>query len=519
MAKNKDIFWCGKMLLINTMKTPLISKSIFLDFLFCSKNTWFKVHREDLKHLFIPNEFNRSLMYQGQEVEKYARLLFPDGKTVPVQQEKAAEKTKLLLEDKVDIFQATFVIDGFVAKNDVLAYNEKTKNWDLFEVKANNAVKEDGGVRNHIDDLAFQASLLKRAGVPIGKLFVVILNKDYKRYGDIDIQELFKIEDRTEVVLNKLPQIEAQMEAAKEFLSREEEPKGNCDCIFKGRSQHCETFHISNPNIPEYSIHDLSRIGSNKETLKMLVEAEIFSIDDIPNHFEFSDIQFNQIQAHKTRKSIINKDEIKNALGGLEFPLYFFDYETFAPAIPAFNGFSPYKKIPFQFSLHILHEPDGELEHFEYLHEDFSDPSEKVAELLDKCIGPKGTVVVWNKTFEAGVNKEIAERVPRYKKQIERINNQLYDLMDIFRNQHYVHHEFEGSTSIKYVLPVVAPHLSYDKLIIKEGATASNEWWKMVGPTTPDREKKEIAQNLKIYCALDTQAMYEVWKHLYQLIR
>ena len=101
---------------------------------------------------------------------------------------------------------------------------------------------------------------------------------------------------------------------------------------------------------------------------------------------------------------------------------------------------------------------------------------------------------------------------------MERLNGMLYDLMDIFRAQHYVHKDFKGSTSIKKVLPVLAPHLDYKKLNIQEGGAASDAWWKMVGPITPDSEKKQIAIDLKTYCGLDTLAMYEVWRHLFELV-
>src|SRR5262249_12382656 len=82
------------------------------------------------------------------------------------------------------------------------------------------------------------------------------------------------------------------------------------------------------------------------------------------------------------------------------YPLYFFDYETYAPAIPAFDGFSPYQRIPFQFSLHVLPGPGATLEHFEFLQEECSDPTRRVAELLGEYIRPQGSVVVWYAPFE-----------------------------------------------------------------------------------------------------------------------
>ena len=112
------------------------------------------------------------------------------------------------------------------------------------------------------------------------------------------------------------------------------------------------------------------------------------------------------------------------------------------------------------------------------------------------------------------MNKEIGERVPAYAKAMERINGQVLDLEKIFTEQHYVHPGFKGKTSIKNVLPVLCPELSYKELGIQEGATASNEWWRMIWPLTSAEEKRAIASALREYCKLDTYAMYAIWKTL-----
>mgnify|MGYP001588897232 FL=1 len=318
------------------MKPLLISKTTFLEFLFCAKNIWLKLHKPDLAHMFKLSDFEKQLIEQGNEVDKYVQKIFPDGIVGNIKGEGT-------------YFQPTFEADGFLVRCDVLEYDNKSKYWNLFEVKATNSIKENGGLRDHIDDVTFQASVLKRAGLNVGKYFLITLNKEYVRWGDLEPEKLFIKEDVTEKVLLKLPEVEAQMEAAKEYIAKTEEPKGNCECLFKGRSQHCSTFEYSNPQVPKYSVHDLSRIGSSKNKLQMLIEQEVFDIANIPSHFEFSDIQHNQIHVHKNDKPIIKHDEIFDALNSLEFPLYFFDYETFAPAIPAFSGFRPYQRIPFQF--------------------------------------------------------------------------------------------------------------------------------------------------------------------------
>lgn len=236
----------------------------------------------------------------------------------------------------------------------------------------------------------------------------------------------------------------------------------------------------------------------------------------MPDDYKLGDAQVLQVQAHKTQKPIIDQKAIAELLQSHAFPLHFFDYETYAPAIPAFDGFGPYTKIPFQFSLHILRDAKSEPEHVEFLHLDRSDPTRAVAELLDRHTDPRGSVIVWYAPFERGVNKEIGERLGGYAALMERINGQVQDLRDIFSKQHYVHPGFRGGTSIKDVLPVLVDksELSYDDLVIKEGATASEQWWRMTGPDTSDVERQGIAEALRVYRKLDSYAMYAIWRKL-----
>ncbi len=496
----------------------LISKTNFLEFLQCPKNMWLRLHKPELCEKFTLSDFALHLVEQGNEVESCAHNLFPGGIEIASNKEHGAIETSRLMASKIRyIFQATFIIDGFIARNDVLAWDEANQVWDVYEVKGTNALKEGSGAdRDHISDVAFQVSVLKRSHVPLGKYHVIHLNKEYVRQGELDMKALFQIDDVTDQVNDMLPEFETKMEGAKLYLSREEEPAGSCDCIYLGRARHCTTFSHSNPEVPDYSVHDISRIHAKK--LNALIDMGVFQIEDIPDDFELSEKQRNQIHVRGRKIPIIDKEAITDELNKLSFPLYFFDYEAFGPAIPAFDNYRPYNWIPFQFSLHILRTPNGELEHVEFLHEELSDPSEKVAALLQKHIDPKGTVIVWHKSFEGMVNKAIGVRLPQYAALFEQINAKLYDLEDIFTHQHYVHDDFKGRSSIKKVLPVLAPHLSYEKLDIKAGGQASDAWWKMVSAATSSEEKQKIAKDLKIYCGLDTYAMVVIWQHLVEQV-
>ena len=324
----------------------------------------------------------------------------------------------------------------------------------------------------------------------VGRYFLIHLNKEYVRAGELEIEKMFLVDDMTEKITARLPQLEEQMGAAREILTNDREPMAGCDCVYAGRSAHCSTFKYSNPDVPDYSVHDLARIGTSKKKLVALVERRVYSLDDIPADIELSEIQTNQIRVHRTRRPIIDLEKIQEELGALVFPLYFLDYETFAPAIPMFSGYSPYSRIAFQFSLHILRSRSAEPEHVEYLHEERSDPSEAIAGVLVQHIDAKGTIISWNKSFEQGVNNELASRVSEHRAALERMNAHMYDLKDIFHKQYYVHHEFRGKTSIKKVLPALVTGVRHADLNIKEGGQASDAWWQMILRRRPRRSEK-----------------------------
>ena len=217
-------------------------------------------------------------------------------------------------------------------------------------------------------------------------------------------------------------------------------------------------------------------------------------------------------------KILLDKFNVKQELDTFNFPLYFLDYETFPCAIPRFDGFSPYQQIPFQYSLYVLETPQAEPKHFEFIFTKNADPSLDFLKSLQENIGDNGAIIVWNKKFECKINEELAVRNPDYKLFIEDVNAKVYDLMDIFGKQFYVHKDFKGKISIKNVLPVLVPELSYKDLEIQEGGAASQKWNEMVQDGVSQEAKQKIIQDLKTYCGLDTYAMYAIWKYLYELV-
>src|ERR1700694_5236859 len=171
-----------------------ISKTTFLQFQICPKDTWLRLHKPELVETFILTEFEKHLLEQGNEVEVYARQLFPGAVLISATGDDAVEETRRLMSGGADaIFQGTFLADGFFAKCDVLKRGATPGTWDIFEIKGTNSKKEGSEDRDHISDLTFQKNVLRLAGITVGRAYIVHLNKEYVRLGALDVQALFTI--------------------------------------------------------------------------------------------------------------------------------------------------------------------------------------------------------------------------------------------------------------------------------------------------------------------------------------
>lgn len=492
-----------------------LSKTNFLICLDCAKNAWLKIHKPEVYKKKALSSFELNIVDTGNHIDELARGLFPGG--ILVKSRDDTEYTKKLMEEKISvIYQPVFATEKYLAVADIFVFNSATNVYDLYEVKSSTTSEDNGGrkTEDYLIDMAFQKNVLNDLGIEVGNLNLIRLNKKYIRFGNINLKELFYIENLTNQVNEKLDDVRRNMEGVFELLSSDVELVGHCDCILKGKNSHCTTSWYSNSDLPEYSVHSIARIHKTK--LTELVDNNIFSIHDVPDDFPLSDNQKRQVKTAQSGKEYINKDGIRKFLSEMKYPLAFLDYETYPSAIPKYDRYSPYQQIPFQFSLHVIDSHDSELEHYDFIYTGSDCPDEYFAKALEKHLPKKGSVIVWNQKFEQGINRQLGERLSDYKDFMQNVNNRVVDLMIPFSGNTtiYDHPEFRGSASIKYVLPALVPHLSYKDMHIQEGGTASDTWNRIVSGEYSEEEKNIKVQALKDYCHLDTLAMVEIWRVL-----
>lgn len=508
-----------------------LSKTDFISYRECAKNVWVKWHKPEIYNDFELSDFEKSLAEMGNDVELLARGMFPNGYLVEKRGAGAQKLTQKLIAEKMPvIFQAVFETDKYLAATDVLKWNSEAKNYDLYEIKMSSTEDEDsdGKIRKNKKkeiqyeyDLAFQANVVTACGVKLNKKYLVRLNKNYTREEELNFTPgaLFIIEDKTEAIDEFRPTVEIEMEEAYKYLSSDREQVGPCSCFYKGRSSHCTTFAYNNreKNVPAYSVHDLNRIGNSKKYLTELLDAGILDMKDVPVDERLQNKKLNQVLVHKSQKPMVNGESLKAELDSLSFPIYFLDYETCPTAIPRYNGYKPYQHIVFQYSLHVLQKPDSLPEHYECLIFD-GDPAERLAENLHERIGNKGSIISWYSTFENTRNKELGNMLPKYKKFFDDMVHRTYDLMKIVEDQHYVHPDFLGRSSIKKVLPALIKDLSYKDLGVKSGTEAIDAYEKIVSGKLKDKDIEKKKKEMLEYCKLDTLAMYRLWKFFVELV-
>jgi len=119
-------------------------------------------------------------------------------------------------------------------------------------------------------------------------------------------------------------------------------------------------------------------------------------------------------------------------------------------------------------------------------------------------------------SFESTRLKELAERIPEYREQIERLQARLWDLRPCVRRNVY-HPKFGGSYSIKAVLPAFVPEMTYDGMEVTHGAQAGLAWEQMVRGGVDAVARRRLRDALLAYCRQDTLAMVRILERLGEL--
>jgi hypothetical protein len=482
------------------------------------------------KDLFDRSVLSGARLEVGNEVGDLAMGYFGDFVEVKFGKHRSDMVTvthKYLDDGEKVIAEASFVFDGNFCSVDILRVNDDGS-FDVVEVKSStskNADEETSEEKKvkavYLDDMAYQYYVLTNCGYKVNTISLMQLNKEYIRHGELDIHELFVVEDYTDIVKSMQSEIPTTLASITAVAEQKSEPLsddyiGNrCnkpyECGYKAYCWH---------DMPENNVFDIGcgLWGSKKDKYYhdgLLTMEDALNAGVIKSERQIRQIEtkLNGLPPH------IDKEGIREFLDTLWYPLYYFDFETWQQAIPLFDGVWPYEQIPTQYSLHIQNEPGGELIHKEFLGKEGEDPRRTIAERICEDIPKDGCMIAYWATFEITRLRELAEMFPDLSDHLLAIVENTWDLIVPFNSGHYYCEAMGGRTSIKVVLPAFFPddpELDYHALdLVHDGMEAANAFATLHEQTPEDIARIRVA--LLKYCELDTLAMVKILEKLYAI--
>lgn len=480
-----------------------LSKSRFTKGMQCHKALWLYTHR---KELATPMDAAaRKRCEDGTAVGRIALELHPDGVEVTekhYEYEQALKTTKRVLEqDPTAIFEGAFRGGGVFVRPDILV-RVGPGEYDIYEVKSSSEAK-----KHHVEDVGVQTYALEQAGLRVRNSYLMHIASDYVcQGGDYEAGRLLTATDLTDQVRGFVPEVPGLIAEMTAML------EGECPDTRMG--SHCKNPHPCDfaehcsEGLPDYPVTKLCFV--REPLLGNLFDAGILCVKDIPLDFpRLQDRQRLVVEVAKTGKVKVMGD-LAAALGEIQYPIYYLDFESVSSPLPLYPGTRPYQQVVFQWSCHVRREPGGGLQHYEFLHEETSGPRRPFAESMLELLGDEGSIIVHHQSFECGRIEELAVEYPDLATKLLALLPRIVDMEKVIL-KHVRHPDFFGKTSLKWVLPALSTGCSYDGLPIADGMAATLAYRRVLEEDLTEVEAWKIFDELRVYCGVDTEAM--VWIH------
>ena len=296
--------------------------------------------------------------------------------------------------------------------------------WRLIEVKASTSVKDQ-----YIPDCAIQAAVLEGAGVPVSSVELAHVNNQFVYPGNGDYRGLLTYVDLTKEIVLPKKDVPGWAADFRKMLDGDKPSVGvgaHCsdpyDCPYW---DHCA------PPGPDYPVSILPRGG---KLVDELVAEGYEDLRDVPEERLSRPVHQRVHQATVTGQPYFDRDAAAE-LSELQYPRYYLDFETVAPAVPIWAGTRPYQQVPFQWSCHIETRP-GIFQHQEFLATGSDSPCRPFAEGLIKALGDQGPVFVYSH-YEKRIINELISMFPDLTAVLNAVIARLYDLLPLARDCWY----------------------------------------------------------------------------------
>lgn len=530
----------------------------------------------------------------------------------------ALNTEKLLKDPKIKVvFEGQMIYQNQIARWDVMIKEED--GYILYEVKGTNNIytKTDENKnfilsplkKDYAYDIAFQYEVYTKAGLNLLETNFLFLNKSFVSkietltypLDDEDCLNIFieakktipsgknqkKImpimtyiqeehyANKTTKSLNDLLKV-LQVIVGKNKLPETKLIYG-CrkagGCLLK---EICHPFSKDNNHI--FNLTCNNRVGGSYHTCSRLIKEGIEMISEISDaevELSFPPIKNDKISLanyqinfaknnYGSETSLIDYNKIRDLINNeyKEYPLIFFDFETFSYPLPLVSQTSPWEKVCSQYSMHVVYEgysvkehdfkkgKGGNIEHYEFIGnpkiDRYLNPEQSLIKTLKEHFqkanidieNKQFTLVVFNKNFEKAELKRMATKYPEHANFLNLLNSRVVDLLDFFILGYYYQKGFNGRVSLKVVQPEliktkkaikiygskyeeILQSLDYEKGIIKNGSIALDVYQSLLRKVLLRKDTSEnhdlLLEDLKAYCKIDswgTVIIFDILKEL-----
>ena len=366
--------------------------------------------------------------------------------------------------------------------------------------------------------------VLQNNQIEINNIYIIHLNASYERGKELDVEQLFTISDtfynankNTSISLKEA--IYSHMTDLSSLLEKMENcsyetvlpPKRTNKCAGRNKCRYySECFEEE-----KYSDNSIVTLSGSQYRFDMQKKGIEFLKDTDLNLIEGTKLQYAQIEADRNGGLFVDKLALSAWMKEIKYPITFLDFEWERFAIPPYEKMHPFDVMPFEYSIHIMHE-DGAVEHKVFL--SIHDDRRELANSLIHDIPKEGSVVAYNAFGAEYIRiEEMMYTFPELEEELKQINNRMVDLQLPFESGLVYDVRMRGLWSVKVIMSLMHDK-SYDDLAIHQGMDAVYEW-RRLDKNDEEADKEEIVNNLKAYCGMDSYAMMVIYKWLLQFIK
>jgi len=490
----------------------MINKRTFLKSIDCDTAGWIE-HSNSKKPLSIDEELR---IFQGNQVGTLARTHYPKGQLVSgstIQSEIAYTQQLINSHKNIILFEGAFEHNGFVARPDILV--KTGEDYQLIEVKSSTPKKlHTAEGKPYLDDITYTYWIVSSTGINITSAQLWFIKKTY-RMGDNPLT-LFQKDDCTKQVYDQAQVYATLAPSKKSVINASIQPAR----VLKAECKGCEHNHSCFQNFDQYTLFQIPKM--TKKKIQDFIDQGITSASSILSD-KIPDAGLNAYTCLVNGQPLCQKEPVKEAIAQWEYPVSYFDFETINPALPIIADCEPYAQIPFQYSLHIAQ--TAQQNKTTYQHKEFlANPNRLESEVLNLAqqmaadLKDCKTIVAYHMAFEQARTQWLAQYCAnkgqqQLADQLMAIREKFVDLEPLIR-EHFYDLSFQGSYSIKKVLPVIVTGLTYQGMNISNGADAAGVFLNRVLNRNQELVKKGYIipseEDLLVYCKQDTWAMVEI---------